>query len=199
MLSKGRLVETDRAGLVAGYVGQTAIKVNEMVTNALGGVLFIDEAYSLARSDDGGDFGGEAIETLIKRMEDHRDELVVIVAGYPEPMLRFLESNPGLASRFSKTLRFADYSPAELLQIFALMCRAEQYVMSPEGEARAKAIFERAYAQRDSRFGNARFARNLFEHAVTSLATRVVLLKAPDRSTLMTITAADFEHAERAT
>jgi stage V sporulation protein K len=132
-------------------------------------------------------------------MEDHRDELVVIVAGYPEPMSRFLESNPGLASRFSKKLVFADYSPDELLQIFTVMCRAEEYVLSPDAEASAKRIFQRAYGQRDSRFGNARFARNLFEHAITSLATRVVSSRTPDKTTLMTIAAGDLDHAERAT
>ena len=114
-------------------------------------------------------------------------------------MARFLESNPGLASRFSKKLVFADYSPIELLQIFTAMCQAEEYALAPDAEAKARAVFERAYGQRDSRFGNARFARNLFEHAITSLATRVVSLKMPDKATLMTIAAADLDHAERAT
>src|SRR5262249_31085275 len=195
VLDRGPLIETDRAGLVAGYVGQTAIKVNEVVNTALGGVLFIDEAYALARSGDDHDFGAEAIETLLKRMEDHRDELIVIVAGYPELMAQFLDANPGLASRFSKTLVFEDYSPAELLQILKSMCRREEYVLSPDAESAALRLFERAYAGRDDRFGNARFARNLFEHAVTSLATRIAGVAAPDRPALMTIEALDLAHA----
>ena len=189
VLNRGHLIETDRAGLVAGYVGQTALKVNEVVDKALGGVLFIDEAYALARSGDENDFGAEAIETLLKRMEDHRDEFIVIVAGYPELMSQFLDANPGLASRFSKTLVFEDYSPIELLHILKLMCEREEYVLSPGAESTALGQFERAYAGRDDRFGNARFTRNLFEHAVTSLATRIANLAAPNRPALMTIEA----------
>ena len=132
-------------------------------------------------------------------MEDHRGELVVIVAGYPKPMERFLRSNPGLASRFSKTLVFADYSPSELLAIFKKMCDAEEYILSPEAEAKAVSVFEQAYRTRDARFGNARFARNLFEHAITSLATRVVSLPTPDRATLMTLDSTDVEHGAAAT
>jgi len=194
VLKQGQLVEVDRAGLVAGYVGQTATKVDEVIDKALGGVLFIDEAYALAPADNGGDFGAEAIETLLKRMEDHRDELVVVAAGYPEPMIRFLASNPGLASRFSKRLTFEDYSPAELREIFAKMCESEQYVLSADAKIRLTAIFDAAYAARDERFGNARFARHVFEHAVTCLATRVAGLTAPDKAALMGITAADLEH-----
>jgi len=193
VLDRGHLIETDRAGLVAGYVGQTALKVNEVVDKALGGVLFIDEAYALARAGDENDFGAEAIETLLKRMEDHRDEFVVIVAGYPELMSQFLGANPGLASRFSKTLVFEDYSPSELLRILKLMCEREEYVLSPDAEMTALRLFERAYTGRDDRFGNARFARNLFEHAVTSLATRIANVTAPDRPTLMTIEAFDLQ------
>ncbi len=192
VLNVGHLVETDRAGLVAGYVGQTAIKVDEVVNKALGGVLFIDEAYALARSDDN-DFGGEAIETLVKRMEDHRDELVVIVAGYPDEMTGFLEANPGLASRFNKRLVFDDYTPAELLQILKSMCAGEQYVLSPGAESAAAAICELAYARRDRRFGNARFARNMFEAAITNLATRISKQPLPDRAALMTLETSDFQ------
>jgi hypothetical protein len=125
-------------------------------------------------------------------MEDHRDDFIVIVAGYPEPMSQFLDANPGLASRFSKTLEFKDYSPPELLQILKLMCEHEEYVLSPDAEAMALRQFERAYAGRDSRFGNARFARNLFEHAITSLATRIANVAAPDRPALMRIEARDL-------
>lgn len=197
VLNVGHLVETDRAGLVAGYVGQTAIRVNEVVNKALGGVLFIDEAYALARSDDN-DFGGEAIETLLKRMEDHRDELVVIVAGYPDEMSRFLDANPGLASRFNKRLVFDDYTPAELVQILKGMCADDEYVLSPAAESTAAALCGRAYAQRDRRFGNARFARNLFEAAITNLATRIATQPSPDRAALMTIEASDFAAVEPA-
>jgi ATPase family associated with various cellular activities (AAA)/AAA lid domain len=195
VLNVGHLVETDRAGLVAGYVGQTALKVNDVVNKALGGVLFIDEAYALARSDDN-DFGGEAIEALLKRMEDHREELVVIAAGYPDEMSRFLDANPGLASRFSKRLDFDDYAPAELLQILKSMCAGEQYVLSPGAESAAAAACQRAYAQRDDRFGNARFVRNLFEAGITNLATRIATLPSPGRAALMTIEAIDIEAAD---
>ena len=194
VLDGGQLVETDRAGLVAGYVGQTALKVDEVVKKALGGVLFIDEAYSLARGGDHVDYGAEAIETLLKRMEDHRDDLVVIVAGYPELMAQFLDANPGLASRFSKKLVFEDYTPEELLHIFKTMCGAEEYVLSSDAESKAAQIFDYAYAHRDLHFGNARFARNLFEHAITNLATRIATLQTPDRSALMTIQPEDFDN-----
>ncbi|HKV99620.1 MAG TPA: AAA family ATPase [Vicinamibacterales bacterium] len=197
ILSGGQLVETDRAGLVAGYVGQTAIKVNDVVNKALGGVLFIDEAYALARGGSDNDFGSEAIDTLLKRMEDHRDELVVIVAGYPQEMARFLEANPGLASRFNKHLVFDDYTPEELEQIFDRMCRSEDYVLAEAASTRARTLFERAYASRDARFGNARFARNLFEQAITNLADRIVAVEHPEKAVLMTIQECDLPTPDR--
>lgn len=197
VLSKGQLVETDRAGLVAGYVGQTAIKVNEVVNRALGGVLFIDEAYALARGgSDGQDFGREAIETLLKRMEDHRDDLVVIVAGYPAEMATFLGSNPGLASRFGKRLVFSDYTAVDLMLILRRMCASSDYGLTTASDAMALDLLARACEQRTSRFGNARFARNVFEHAATNLAARVAGLPSPTRHQLMTLEVEDFNTIE---
>ena len=165
ILSQGQLVEVDRSGLVAGYVGQTALKTQEVLQSALGGVLFLDEAYALAPASPT-DYGREAIEVLLKGMEDHRKDLVVIAAGYPEPMEDFLHSNPGLASRFPKTLVFADYTPPQLLAIFQGLCRKNGYTLPPETEAAAAARFQALYAGRDAHFGNARTARNTFEDAV---------------------------------
>lgn len=170
----GHLVETDRAGLVAGYVGQTATKVSEVVEKALGGILLVDEAYALARGDDR-DFGQEAIDTLVKRMEDHRDDLVLIVAGYPAEMETFIESNPGLRSRFPKTIHFPDYSTDELVAIFKSMCEKVAYRCTPNAEARLRELLDAC--PRDKGFGNARHARNLFEAAVARHAGRVVDIK----------------------
>ena len=149
VLSKGQLVETDRSGLVAGFVGQTGPKVNEVVDRALGGVLFIDEAYALAAGGD--DFGSEAVATLLKRMEDDRDDLVVIVAGYPEPMTEFLDSNPGLRSRFPRTIIFDDYTDAELVQIFESICRSNHYELDPDARRLVRAVVRGAGAWRDVR------------------------------------------------
>ena len=170
----GHLVETDRAGLVAGYVGQTATKVSEVVEKALGGILLVDEAYALARGDDR-DFGQEAIDTLVKRMEDHRDDLVLIVAGYPAEMETFIESNPGLRSRFPKSIHFPDYTTDELVAIFKSMCEKVAYRCTPAAEKRLRELLDAC--PRDKGFGNARHARNLFEAAVARHAGRVVDLK----------------------
>ncbi len=186
ILSKGQLVEVDRSGLVAGFVGQTALKTQEVIQSALGGVLFIDEAYSLASGGEN-DFGREAIETLLKAMEDHRDNLVVIVAGYDAPMERFLSSNPGLESRFNKYFYFADYKPDELMAIFRLHCEKSQYVLTPESEAAAKALFQEMYDQRDDNFGNGRDVRNCLENAITRHANRVSALEHPSREDLSTL------------
>lgn len=170
-LSKGHMVETERSGLVAGYVGQTAIKTREICQQALGGVLFIDEAYTLVGKDQ--DFGQEAIDTLLKFMEDNRDDLVVVVAGYPEKMAGFLNSNPGIRSRFTRFMNFQDYSPDELSSIFAGFCKEGGFNLSDAASAKAKGIFEEQYLQRDETFGNARFARNLFEQCLVRHARRI--------------------------
>lgn len=174
VVEHGQLVETDRSGLVAGYVGQTATKTKAMVASALGGVLLIDEAYALARGGEN-DFGKEAVDTLVKEMEDHRMDLVVIVAGYPDEMGTLIASNPGLSSRFSKTIHFPDYSTAELTTIFKLMVDKGGYVLTEEAEKAFRAKLEAI--PRDKGFGNGRLARNMFEWAVTAQASRLVKLQ----------------------
>ena len=173
LLKKGHLVETDRSGLVAGYIGHTALKTREVVQQALGGVLFIDEAYALAAGKHEGDFGAEAIETLLKMMEDHRDDLVVIVAGYSERMKAFLDSNPGLRSRFSRYINFPDYSPTELETILSRMAHQAGYQLTPAATQAAVALFAQYHAQRDVSFGNARLVRNFLERAIARHADRI--------------------------
>lgn len=182
VVDSGHLVETDRAGLVAGYVGQTALKVKEVFTSALEGVLLIDEAYALARGGEN-DFGREAIDTLVKLVEDHRDDIVVIAAGYPDEMHIFVESNPGLRSRFPKTIHFPDYSTDELVQIFESMCKKSSYTLTPAARDAMVAWFD---AQpRDKGFGNGRLARNLFESAMAHQAGRLVEVENPTNEQLM--------------
>jgi SpoVK/Ycf46/Vps4 family AAA+-type ATPase len=171
LLRRGHLVEVDRAGLVGQYVGLTAVKTERVIRKALDGVLFVDEAYSLARESERLDFGDEAIETLLKRMEDNRHRLVVIVAGYPRLMRRFLESNPGLRSRFSREISFPDYSTAELVEIFRRFAADAEYTLGDGSAEALGSIF--AGAERDERFGNARFARTLFEQALNAQALRL--------------------------
>jgi SpoVK/Ycf46/Vps4 family AAA+-type ATPase len=173
VLSKGHMVETDRAGLVAGYLGQTAIRTEEVIKSALGGILFIDEAYALS-SEDRDQFGQEAIDTLLKRMEDHRDDLIVVVAGYPGEMNRFINSNPGLQSRFTKYIHFEDYNAKELQKIFELLLRLGGQQISKDGEPHLKEIFELMDKLRDEKFGNGRTVRNLYERTIRNLATRVI-------------------------
>ena len=196
VLSKGQLVEVDRGGLVAGFVGQTAIKTKEVVDSALGGILFIDEAYSLAPEiGTGNDFGREAIETLLKMMEDHRKDLIVIVAGYSEPMERFIMSNPGLESRFNRYFSFEDYNGDELNEIFLSICAKSEYIMTDEARAFASEHFQLMYAMRDENFGNARYVRNFFENIVSVHSDRISALNEHTREDLMTITLEDLEES----
>jgi stage V sporulation protein K len=171
LLKRGHLVEVDRAGLVGQYVGLTAIKTERVIRKAIDGVLFVDEAYALARDGDRLDFGDEAIETLLKRMEDNRHRLVVIVAGYPRLMHRFLDSNPGLRSRFSREITFPDYSTADLVEIFGRFAAESEYTLGEGSEEVLSGILERA--ERDESFGNARFARTLFEQTLNAQALRL--------------------------
>lgn len=172
VLKKGHLVETDRSGLVAEYVGQTAVKTNKIVDSALDGVLFIDEAYSLVQGGEL-DFGREAIATLLKRMEDDRNRLIVVLAGYSEDMQRFIDSNPGLQSRFSRYIQFPDYSAEELAEMFLRLAKKNQYACNGDVQASLVAIMERAIAAKDRSFGNGRFVRNLFERAIQRQAVRL--------------------------
>jgi SpoVK/Ycf46/Vps4 family AAA+-type ATPase len=171
LLKRGHLVEVDRAGLVGQYVGLTAIKTERVIRKAIDGVLFVDEAYALARTADRLDFGDEAIETLLKRMEDNRHRLVVIVAGYPRLMHRFLESNPGLRSRFSREITFPDYSTSELVEIFVRFAAESEYHLAEGADETLREILGRA--ERDESFGNARFARTLFEQSLNAQALRL--------------------------
>ena len=196
VLSKGQLVEVDRSGLVAGYVGQTAIKTGEAIQKALGGVLFVDEAYALTPQDAGGnDFGREAVEAILKAMEDHRDDLVVIVAGYEELMEQFISSNPGLESRFNRYFLFEDYNGQELYEIFRKMCEKNGYAPDDEAAEAAKKLLQDKYEQRDENFGNARDVRNLFENVITVHSNRLASMEAPEKEDLMHVTAEDIEKA----
>ncbi len=183
MLERGHMVETDRQGLVAGFVGQTAIKTNEKIEESMGGVLFIDEAYSLTARTGGahGDFGDEAIQTLLKRMEDHRGRFFVFVAGYPDNMEAFLKANPGLASRFDKILRFDDYSPEELIQIALLMLEEHGLIPTPEAEQHLRTYLSFIHDFRDKYFGNARTVRSIITDAVKNQNLRLAALSAEER------------------
>ncbi len=195
VLSKGQLVEVDRSGLVAGFVGQTALKTQEVITKAIGGVLFIDEAYALTSHTGQNDFGQEAVEVLLKNMEDHRDDLIVIVAGYTDLMGDFIHSNPGLESRFNKYFYFDDYNGEQMLSIFQSMCKKNGYALDGEAEKYAKEFLNEMYACRDENFGNARDVRNFFERSVACQSDRVAALESVDKEALMALTAADLKEA----
>ena len=197
VLSKGQLVEVDRSGLVAGYVGQTALKTQQVIQSALGGVLFIDEAYSLSSGGDN-DFGREAIETILKAMEDHRDDLIVVVAGYTEPMEHFMDSNPGLESRFNKRFFFPDYNGEQLMAIFRAQCKKNSYTLTPEAEEEAKKLFDELYDTRDENFGNGRDVRNRFEDMIIRQSNRVAQLEAPTKDDLTAILPQDLRDEEDA-
>ena len=192
VLSKGQLIEVDRSGLVGGYVGQTAIKTQGVIQQALGGVLFIDEAYTLARGNDSNDYGQEAIDTILKAMEDHRDDLVVIVAGYPDLMERFVNSNPGLKSRFNKFIYFEDYTPEELLEIFDSMCKKSGLIATENARDLVLKHFEEKYANRNETFANGREVRNFFEKAVVNQANRLAQESYIDDEDVATLTAEDI-------
>ena len=194
VLKKGHTVETDRAGLCGQYVGQTGPKTDSVVAKALDGVLFIDEAYSLVpEGGAGNDYGQEAISTILKRMEDYRDRLVVIVAGYKNEMQRFIDSNPGLQSRFNRYIDFPDYSGDELSQIFKMYMQKNQYALSKEAEAYLKERFEYAVAHKDRNFGNARYARNVFEKSIQAQANRLANEKDLDKDKLTELTVDDLK------
>lgn len=190
VVSKGQLVETDRAGLVAGYVGQTALKTAQVIKKAKGGVLFIDEAYSLSSEDGSNDYGKEAIDTLVKGMEDYRDDLVVIVAGYVDEMKKFIAMNPGLRSRFNKYINFVNYSADEMLEIFRRQCEKTQFILQPEAEEAAHSYFEQN--QDDPTFGNARGVRNFFDKVVMNQATRILTVNNPSEIEFRTIKKEDI-------
>lgn len=173
VLRKGHLVETDRSGLVAEYVGQTAVKTNKLIDSALDGVLFIDEAYTLVQGGNGDSYGPEAVATLLKRMEDDRNRLVVILAGYSGPMKTFIESNPGLRSRFNRYIHFEDYSAEELLDIFKIIASKYDYLLDSAAELKLSKLFDQAVAGKDEHFGNGRFVRNIFEKVMENQASRL--------------------------
>ena len=194
-LKKGHLVETDRAGMVAGYVGQTSEKVTELVESALDGVLFIDEAYALKpEGASGSDFGQEAIDILLKRMEDHRDRLVVIVAGYTNEMSQFIDANPGLKSRFNRYIYFEDYSPDDLLAIFEKLCKDSHFQLDPDAQTAVHQLLSQLHERRDRTFGNGRLVRNLFEKIVEVQANRLTEKVMMTDELLTTILAEDVDH-----
>ena len=192
ILAKGHVVETDRVGLVGGYIGQTAIKVEQLVESALDGVLFIDEAYALKPEESRNDFGQEAIDTLLKRMEDYRNRLVVIVAGYSEEMSRFIDANPGLKSRFNKYFYFEDYQPVYLLTIFQKICEQNHFNLTEEAKIILLEKLTNLYATRDKKFGNGRLVRNMFEKTIEQQANRLIKLSRVSKEMMMTIMPEDI-------
>ncbi|WP_445456185.1 AAA family ATPase [Flavobacterium sp. HNIBRBA15423] len=190
-LTKGQMIETDREGMVAGYVGQTATKVDAIVADAKGGVLFIDEAYALSQNL-GNDYGGEAINTLLKRMEDFREDFAVVVAGYDEPMQVFIDSNPGLRSRFNRYFHFNHFSPDELFAIFEIYCKKADFIITEEAQEKLKDTFDLLYQKRDDSFGNARVIRNIFEKCIQQQANRIVKIKRITKKVLRTLTEEDI-------
>lgn len=187
LLKKGHTIETDRAGLVAGYVGQTALKTDEVVKSALDGILFIDEAYTLAPEGSGNDFGREAINTILKRMDDDRDRLVVIVAGYGNEMRRFIEANPGLESRFRRYFYFEDYKPSEMLSIFESFCQENHFKVSEDTRTCLLEKFQVLYDDRGQGFGNGRLVRNIFESTIEQQANRLVSEESLSKESMETI------------
>lgn len=194
ILSGGQLIEVDRSALVAGYVGQTAAKTMAILEQAKGGVLFIDEAYTLSRSGGENDFGQEAIDTILKFMEDYREEIIIIVAGYDALMDDFIHSNPGLESRFNRYLHFPDYTANELLEIFLLRCEKNCYTIGDEAQEVLQQYLQQVQSNSSS-FGNARGVRNLFEKILVQQANRLAVLEQVTRESLMEICLSDVENA----
>jgi SpoVK/Ycf46/Vps4 family AAA+-type ATPase len=195
ILAKGHLVETDRAGLVAEYIGQTAPKTHAKINEALDGVLFIDEAYSLIARKNDDPYGHEAIQTLLKRAEDDRRRLVVILAGYPDEMKHLLLSNPGLSSRFNRVMHFADYSPLELAKIFGSLCGKNHYSLGPLTRPKLMLGLSELHRRRDRHFGNGRAVRNLFEQAIRRMANRIADIAELTQEQLMQLEANDIHLA----
>jgi len=192
LLSKGHFIEVSRTDLIAGYQGQTALKVKKVMEKAKGGVLFIDEAYSITENDHSDSYGRECLTELTKALEDYRDDLVVIVAGYTEPMNKFFQSNPGLKSRFNTFIEFDDYTVEELEDIFMLMCKANDYTLNKEAHSRVKQVLENQAAAKDEHFANGRLVRNIYDDIVMNHAKRVVDIEEPSCEILSVITSEDF-------
>lgn len=201
VLSVGQLVEVDRSGLVVGFVGQTATKTSEVIAKAMGGILFIDEAYTLTHNKGSNDFGQEAVDTILKAMEDYRDDLIVIVAGYPEEMKEFISSNPGLKSRFNQYIEFDDYSPTELYDIFCIRCHEEGLLFGDECKDYLINYFESLYKNKQKDFANGRTVRNYFEKVKIARANRLACgdLDTLSREEFFTITMDDLKEAEKNT
>lgn len=193
LLSKGHFVEVSRTDLIAGYQGQTALKVKKVIEQAKGGVLFIDEAYSITENDHSDSYGRECLTELTKALEDYRDDLVVIVAGYTEPMNYFFASNPGLKSRFNTFIEFPDYSSDELFEILQKMCEENDYVLSKEAAVAVSASLEEQVSLKGENFANGRLVRNMYEHLTMNHARRVAEILNPNREVLETIADIDFE------
>lgn len=192
VLSQGHLVEVDRSGLVSGYVGQTAMKTKDVIDSAIDGILFIDEAYTLTANRGENDFGQEAVDTILKAMEDNRDNLIIIVAGYPALMEEFLNSNPGLRSRFNKYILFEDYTPEQEVSILESMAKKQEYELDEEARKEAVAFFTERIAAQLSCYANARDARNYLEKAIANQADRIVKLGELDDATIRTLICEDL-------
>ncbi|MGY8768839.1 MAG: AAA family ATPase [Pirellulales bacterium] len=193
-LEKGHTIETDRSGLVAGYAGQTGTKTSERIDEAKDGVLFIDEAYSLSSENTEDVYGEEAVQVLLKRMEDERNRLVVILAGYPEPMESMIRSNPGLSSRFQRTFVFPDYDAESMLKIFNLMCQKHHYRYTRKAKGKLLAYFHQAWLDRDEHFGNGRFVRNVFEQSIRHMSSRLVSISPLTKKLLTTLVDEDIQY-----
>ena len=196
VVSRGQFIEVDRSGLVDHFSGGTAMKTTEVINRAIGGILFIDEAYSLTHNKESGDYGQEAVDTLLKRMEDDRDDFIVIVAGYTKEMVEFIESNPGLRSRFNKYIHFPDYNASELMEIFKYMCQSTDYVLTPNAATMAEAYLRGMVDGKTKNFANARLVRNYFERCIDRQASRIVQDENMTEDDLLTFVREDMIESE---